>query len=385
MAQVRKRARKGGGSSYLLRWDCPVEERRRSLTLRDAATAYAWKEQIEAATARGERWQPPRPGGAAPLREVTRAYLVDRVTRGTLAPTTARTRASHLDLLHRGLESLNSRRTWRVVHLSRGVLDDLWQWLRSPASAVRVRRRSDRSAMNVIGVLLDVWRWAWERRDELGDVPPVPSWSVRVPPPARSRAATWEQVDALIEALGGGGRRVVAKRGAVSRLVLLLRYTGLRVNEARQARAAWLRGEPGERWLDLPDAASKGGYGGRLVPVHPALEAELQAWGTLDGSGPLVPELDQVADPRKMVRAAWLRSDVPAEVYHRRPFHVLRKTLRTHLVLEGQHPDVIDALLGHSGEGTGARVYTDRLRLLPALRRAVCTVPRHTSPHPVQE
>ena len=376
MAQIRPRKRRDGGRSFLVRWDCPVEGRRRSVSVRDEPTAYAWKAEIEAATARGQRWQPPRPGGAALLEDVTRAYLVDRINRGTMAATTARTAASHLDLIHRGLKVLEPRRRWLVVHLSRRVLDRLWDWLRSPASAERVERRSDRSAAAVMGVLLSVWRWAWQRRDELGDVPPVPDWSVRVAPPPRARAATWSQVDRLLEALQRPGQ-YQARRVPVRRLVLLLRYTGLRFDEGLQASTEWLRGDPGARWLDVPALATKGNYGARLVPLHATLEGELEAWGTFGRAGPLVPGLEDAGRPRGAVRRAWKATDVPADVYRRRPLHVLRHTLRTHLVLEGQHPDAIDALLGHQGQGTGARTYTDRLRLLPVLRQAVATTPPH--------
>lgn len=378
MAQIRTRRRKDGGRSYLIRWDCPIECRRRSVTLRDEPTAYAWKAQIEAATARGERWEPPRPGGAAPVEDVTRAYLVDRVTRGTLAPTTARTRASHLDILQEGLRTLNPRREWRVIHLNRDVLDRLWVWLRSPESARRGERRTDRSALNVIRVLIDVWRWAYNRRAELGEVPPVPDWRVRVAPPQRARAATWSQVDDLVAALRAPSRYAVCREGA-ARLVLLIRYTGLRYDAALKAQTDWICGEPGARWLDVPAAATKGAHGARLIPLHPALEAELQAWGVLNEPGPIARGRNGLGRPRDMALSAWKRTGTPADVYSWRPLHVIRHTLRTHLVLSGQHPDVIDALLGHQGRGTGARTYTDRLSLLPALRRAVATIPPHTT------
>ncbi len=122
-----------------------------------------------------------------------------------------------------------------------------------------------------------------------------------------------------------------------------------------------------------------------VTPIHPLPAEALASWHR---GGPWLvdaPPAERSGEARHLgrtLRRAWSRAGVPRNVWSGRPLHSLRAGVRTHLASSGVHPDVIDALLGHAGAGTGARHYTDRSRLWPLMVEAVATIPPHPRGRP---
>lgn len=96
------------------------------------------------------------------------------------------------------------------------------------------------------------------------------------------RAASWWQVDRMLDAPGVVLPYQVSRApdGVATdwtlRLALLARYTGGRRLELLQVRPADLNLAAGELWLRAE--TTKGQYGGRVIPLHPALLAFARGW-----------------------------------------------------------------------------------------------------------
>lgn len=349
--------------------------RQRQRTARSVVEARRLAVEIGDAVARGEDWSPVEPRRATALDELTEGYLRDLVTRA--APRTVRSYARSLDEWLAWLAATG--RPLDVTSLDRAMLQD-WRAHLLVAPGRHGRVRSTRSAEKIHQPAALAWAWA----STAGRWPDIPA-PRSLPPLRRARAtarrsATWYQVDRMLAELrqvrGYGEARVPAGVAAdwQLRAALLARYTGGRRLELLQLRPADVDLADGRLWIRAE--TTKGEAGGRVVPLHPALAELVVGW--LDGEtlcqAPAL-ELTGRGHVDRSIRRAWRRSGAPPEVYQGQPLHGSRRAMRTHLVREGVHRDVIDLLLGHALGGTGGRVYTDAEALWPALVRAIATVP----------
>lgn len=376
MASIERRA---GG--WRVRWRDPIDGGNRSRQCPDQATAKALARDIEREHALGRSWQPAGPGPVAtPLLEVAAAYLREEAQR--LAPRTLERYGEALDLWLRWVELAGIAPT--VGALTRPHLSDWRTWLVT-APGRHGRLRTAHTAGKLVQVVELMWAWA-EESERWPDVPTARRLRHPSAPRPLVRAPGWEQVDSMLDELHAAaetfGHR--APEGAAPdwcvRLVVLARHLGGRREELLLAR--WDR--LGRDELVLPSSDTKGGYGGRVVPVSSALATWLSRWREADVEdrrrldrivASPVAELDGRGHSDRLIRRAWARAGIEAELWHGRPLHALRRTLRTHLVALGTQADVVDAILGHAGTGTGSRHYTDRSALLPLAAKALATVP----------
>jgi integrase len=309
---------------------------------------------------------------------VGQAYLRDRARR--LAKTTLVFHARSLDLLNRFLgERSRGEGLPTVKQLSREVLADGWEWLLDPATGRHGRGRIPTTARRHI----ELWQLFWEWTHEQDAYNPLVSRPRKIDLPASPQvlpiAPTFEEVDAMIDALATGQKA----REWMLRLALLARYTGGRRTEllllpwtAVNLKAGSIRIDP---------TITKGGYGGRIIPIHPGLAELLHTWpreteSVVGSPDPQPIHQDNLGISLKL-RRAWTRAGIDSSSWAGHPLHSLRATVRTHLVQQLIHPDIIDTLLGHKAGGTGSRHYTDRARLWPRLVEAVAVVPTYRPNH----
>ena len=165
----------------------------------------------------------------------------------------------------------------------------------------------------------------------------------KAPPKARTRAVTWHQLDAVIAQSHGRHRK----------LLVLMRYTGRRVNQAMQL--LWSDVDMKRAILHLRPELGKSTAEkvGREIPMSPHLVAELAMWGTR--SGYLAPIGDKTSrKPRgRDVWRFWERAGIDPMYWRGRPHHAFRKALISCLKAQGIDPEAIEYYVGHDLEIRG--------------------------------
>lgn len=333
----------------------------------DKTTGDRLEREIERALALGRDWEPESARKAARVAEVMRLYIQER----------AQTYAG--GTLLRTSESLEyAKACWGDIlleELTKAHLNQLWAWLRDAANSRKHKhgghagqRSLDTVAKHVQSV--QTW-WKWAAEDErFEDECPLPRRIQLKRDPAKLPSApTWPQCDAMIAELRAEWHRRVA---------VLARYTGARASELFAL--DWRDVDLQERVIRWRPEITKGGYGGRIVPMPKGLAEELAGWGKREGQ--VVAATPRAkAHARDKFRNAWVRAGVPERVYERQPLHGFRKTIETELLAAGVRQQVIDCYLGHKPRGTGQKHYADtRWAWKPMLDAFECipeiTVPR---------
>lgn len=345
MASIEKR-----GEGYRVRWRA-LDGGPRSRQCPDRATARRLKAEVEREQALGRDWTPALAGsGSGPptLAAVVAAYLEDAGRR--LKPGTVARKRAVLGVL---LGFLSADRPALASDLSR---TNLHRW---HASLTHIDRRT---AAAYLAEASTVWRWAFES-DEWGEIVPRPR-SVDpgpVPAPRRIAGPTLEQVDAAI------AEALTRRASWYGRVMLVMRYTGLRAGQVRRLEWADVDLDAGRLVIRGELGKSRGEQRGRVVPLHPSLVAELSGWGRREG--PLV--AGQSTETHRRVMASIWRATgtVP-----RQPLHGIRHAVATHLRSEGVADDVIGALLGHTGSVTREH-YIDPAALWSLMVDAVGKIP----------
>jgi len=227
------------------------------------------------------------------------------------------------------------------------------------------RERKLSTRRKAVEVVQLAWQWAWDE-DEYGEYVPRPR-TIKMPtqPNDPVVAPTWAEMDACVD----------AAEGHLRQLALMLRFTGLRVQQVMgllwddvdlKKGVLRIRGELGKTRSERQ---------GRLIPVSRHLIEIMATWGRREGW--IVPskrkkggERERVARSREMV-AAWKRADVSPDIWRGRPHHAFRKGFSSGLKRVGADDEAVEFLLGHS---LGLRgVYNDP-NALP-LREAVDMIP----------
>lgn len=250
--------------------------------------------------------------------------------------------------------------------LSRGVLEAY------RAHLLKDRKRS--TAAKHLGPLQLMWAWAYDQDDRPGWDGVIPrARKVELPRPARRTivAPSWAQWDRMMLEL---------RTEWTWRLGVLVRYTGMRRSAALLV--DWQDVNLRRRELRVRDETSKGGYSGRLIPLHPALQMQLAAWGPQHAGLVLGAPAGEVLAAQRQgrgkadhhFRGAWQRArqaeevrrvagcafiDLPEALFKGRPIHCARSMLESELARKGVAQESIDALLGHAAQGTGQRYYRD--------------------------
>jgi len=218
------------------------------------ASARRLQVEIEEEIALGRDWQS-RGLGATPapaLREVVERYVREIVR--VHAPATALVTARDLDIWIRWLDTTKDDEESRVDVLSKAMLSDYYD---CSEKGRHDRPRKPVTRKKLVHAVERFWRWAYDE-DDLGGFVSRPR-SLRMPtgPGSPTMAPTWEEMDAC----------VLAAEGPTYQLAVVLRYTGLRVQQVM-----------GLLWSDLDMAdrnlVIRGELGksrqeqqGRIIPV----------------------------------------------------------------------------------------------------------------------
>lgn len=260
-----------------------------------------------------------------------------------------------------------------------------------------VRRKSVAYANMSVTRLLKVWKILADHTDYAGIVA-RPPWALElpgIPGAGRVFAATWEELDSVIQLLSNPWHRKVA---------CIARYTGLRSGQVVRLRREdfdvsglllTVRGELGKTRHErqgrvvpfsehlLADAAwLPGRQPGPLFPPEEVLDTRMalavQAFRRKNGSRTLpVSHLNVGTSFTNGMRRAWERSGLDQRLFARRPGHAFRIGFRTNLVASGADRFAIDFLLGHQSNGsTGDHRYTASWAVREEVVEAVALIPR---------
>lgn len=356
MASISKR-----NSGYRVRWRDP-DGQERSRQCPDRATARRLKQEVERTFAEGRRWEPRDACALPDLRAILAAYISSRAL--ALAPGTAERYARNLELFLKWLRSREGARARLHPHLlSRGLLEEFYSDL--AGNGRHGRPREDSTRLKIIEVLQLAWKWAYND-DELGQFVPRPrTIEMKRKEGQATVAPTWVEMDAVIHSFEADAWH--------HRLAMVLRFTGLRVQQALQL--LWddfdfdretlrIRGELGKSRQEMR---------GRIIPVSAHLMDIIAGWGRREGYLLTTNRRgirERLARPRDMERA-WKRAGVREPAWKGRPHHAFRKGFISELRRAGADADAVEFLVGHSLGLKG--VYTDPTAL--PLREAIAKIP----------
>ena len=282
-----------------------------------------------------------------------------------LRPNTAVRYARALDLFIRYLEQVHgSGAPLPPSLLTRSLLAEWHTALKH--DGLHGRPRQDATRRKLVEVVQLAWTWLYDNDESGAAIPPPRKIRMAREPAAPTVAPTWAEMDACIAALQSWQRD----------LAVLLRFTGLRVQQAMyltwddldlRARCLRVRGELGKSPQERR---------GRVLPVSAHLADELVRWPVGDEPWLVLSSRHRGGDRERMARArdlrrAWRRAGVREEAWRGRPHHSFRKGFVSELRRAGADADAVEFLVGHS---LGLRgIYTDPTAL--PLRAAVDLIP----------
>jgi integrase len=332
MASVHQR-----GDRWVVRWRDAGGRgaRAHAITVSSERNALRLKVEIEDAIDRHGRYEPRRAGSATALEVIAVDYVQHLARR--CAPSTVENVARQLELFRRwaGAGALADD----VLSFAR--LSDYHATLGDPEQGRHQHARGPETVRKYVEAVERLWAWAWQRqaRGDYHGVPQPDSLDLVRAPAPRREAPTWAQMDAAIGVSSGWHER----------LFIVLRCTGLRVQQALGLRWDDVEDRAGVWWLRVRPELGKSRQErrGRLVPLAPVLVEHLAGWGRRDGWLLDCPREDRQARARDADRA-WTRAGVPAAVWQGRGHHAFRAGFQSELRRLGVDVDVIEHLVGHS-------------------------------------
>lgn len=379
MASIRKRGRK-----YIVRWRDP-DGTERIRTVPDFDTAKKLQRDVERTVALGRRWEPADRHALPELAVITRVEGEERITAGLVhdyladrarlfGSETVRSYSRALALFVAQIRSENpTRRRLTVDLLTKEAVGRFYDQLIADGRAISTARLR-------VTPLQGMWEWGYED-DRYGDYLGRPR-RLEMPTPVYTpaRAPTWAEMDACIWAAWRMARRKTSpgrypniERMWRYRLAILLRFTGLRVDQAM--RLTWddvdidrgtlvVRGELGK---------SRQERAGRIVPLSEHLLEHLAGWGVREGWLVAPNKTDRGSISWRMARI-WSQSGVPEAVWKGHPHHTFRKGFTSSLKRLGADTEAVEYLVGHSTKGARAHYLDpdalplrDVVALIPAL------------------
>lgn len=326
------------GGKFWVRWrEGGRGGRNRSVTVSTRKAAERLKVEIEEALERHGTWEPRRAGRSTPLGLILADYVAHSVR--AHKPNTTRRLAQILELFRRWI---GDRAT--VEELTYEVLSDYHAHLQRPETGRHLHRRGAETVRRHIEAVELIWRWAWEgqARGSYHGVRQPARLGLRREPGAVKRAPTWAEMDAAIGVSDGWQHD----------LYLVLRCTGLRVQQALALRWSDLR--PDEGLLHIRPELGKSGQErrGRWVPVAPVLLRVLDAFPRVDEHLIGCARRERIARARDAARA-WQRAGVDPAVCAQ-PHHAFRAGFVSGLARLGADREAVEYLVGHAG-GVRAR------------------------------
>ncbi|HND31749.1 MAG TPA: tyrosine-type recombinase/integrase [Myxococcota bacterium] len=353
---------------------------------RTRTIALQLQREVEDSAALGKSYQPlPEP---ADMRGIAVAWLKSGKEQGR-REATLRHRASLLE-------------DWIVWWGERPISDLSLARLEEYSRSLPAEGRQASTRHRKVLVVEQLWTWAWQRRGEYPGLPEPARLTGEggLAPPApvvASAAPTWLEVDRMISHLLIPWHRKAA---------LLMRYLGLRTSQVCGLRWSDLDVERGVLRVRSGVRGAKKGRS-RVVPIHPALSAELRAWPRPEDASALVfPRRykDKDKQPRQgpyrgdalvePFRRAWTLAEVPVDRWdipdgddpdlergHGSPTHAIRRCIRSELLRAGVQEAVALHLVGHSSGHTAAayvpETSPEQSPWWPRLLAAVMMIPPH--------
>jgi len=276
--------------------------------------------------------------------------------------------ARNLDLFERFLSSnVGPADQLYPEVLSKRLLAEFYDDLATGGLHGRPRKQS--TQRKIVEVVQLAWAWAYDD-DTLGDDVPRPR-RLRMPRDEGrlTVAPTWDEMDRCIHQC----------RGWQKDLTTILRFTGLRVQQAMSLKWTDFDLETGVLSIRGELGKSRQERRGRVIPVSPHLVQLLATWPrrsewVVQSSRSMGGSRERMARARDVGRA-WARAGV-REAAWKQPHHCFRKGFISELKRAGADTDAVEYLVGHS---LGLRgVYTDPDAL--PLRKAVGEIPALREP-----
>lgn len=363
MASVEKR-----GPKYVVRWRT-LAGKERSRRAPDAATAKRLRAEIERSIALGQDWEPQELVEEPEVLTLLELDEDDRIAGGLFADFLEARRAllaagtlRHYDRALRRFAAWLAARHPKATELGLELLtrDALAAWFGSLVDPQREGGPLDvATARLYVTAVFSAWEWA-EDSDAYGESVKRPR-RPELPVPRRSPAVapSWAEMDAVIAAayrLAAGAQHERDRRGYTwrGRLLLLLRYTGLRVDE-QAMRLLWSDVDFERRELLIRGELGKSARerSGRIVPLSAHLLEQMGGWGPREGYLLAPHKACRTSSPRIMAEV-WKASGVSTRIWaaengrgKTQVHHAFRKGLKTGLGRLGVASDVRDFLLGH--------------------------------------
>jgi len=339
VSSIRRRDKK-----WQVRWQGP-DGRSRSRTASTAKEARSIARQVDADPGTfDEPAKPRRVGqrGARPaltLRDLHQAYLSDLKRIGRKANTLYRY-ATILSVWERWLQ-LTFKRLPPPDVLSKQLLRDHYDWLLE--TGLHGKPRGPETARKHMVTIQNCWAWAVLEDDWSDITPPARRLALQRPPTTPAVAPTWAEMD----------RAILAAPPAQARLAVLLRFTGLRVQQAMELRWEDFDLDRAELTIRGELGKSLSERGGRVIPISHHLVGRLRADDWEKEGSFVVPsnriqgERERKARARDMA-AAWARAGVREAAWRKQPHHAFRKGFTSGLHLEGADVEAVEYLIGHS-------------------------------------
>ncbi|MDP2312851.1 MAG: tyrosine-type recombinase/integrase [Pseudomonadota bacterium] len=259
MASLDKR-----NGEWRVRWRDP-DGKARSRQCPTKAAAQALIREVEDAFALGRRWEPRDARPQTDIRTLLKDYAEECAR--VLRPGTAVRYALGLDLWLRYLDKVHGKGAPLPPSvLTRKMLADWYGDLKH--GGLHGRDRSDATRRKIVEVGQLAWKWMYDN-DESGAEIPAPR-TLRMAREAASPtvAPTWAEMDTVIGALDGWHQR----------LAIVLRFTGLRCQQAMGLRWADVDLARGRLTIRGELGKSRQEQRGRIVPISPHLVAILRNW-----------------------------------------------------------------------------------------------------------
>ena len=365
--------------------------------------AELWARQISAAHAAGKEWLPPDEQAEVEreptVRDVLRGWLKGWVETDKLdrdqgkSPNTLRTYENNLKLFIRFIQQTEGRSIAAIPanRVGTHTLVGYHRWLLRPDTSRAMNRpRKPSTAYKLVSVATQPFNWAAKTDPFRGRVFPL-----GVPDEVRRRRPARPNFE--VPSFSQGAAAVGAARGWVRRAMVLLYFTGLRI-DSQVMHLEWRHFDivRDDAYLDLEPRLGKSlsEQAGRRVPISNHLRDELRRWADEDGIDPSCPPVFGDAKfivqitafekrrPKKEralrgrdVKRAWVRAG-QWDPRFGQPSHCFRKMLKEGLLSEDADPLAVSLLVGHKVDSSTGLSYARPDRWLKdKMRAAVEKIP----------
>lgn len=315
---------------YQVRWRDP-DGRQRCKETTTLAAARDLVRIVQRSEDLGERYEPRGIRAEPDIEEVAKRWIRDLAS--SHEASTIEAHGHRLDLFVRWLRTRHRRGPLRLDLLSLPLIKEYHAELDGFEGKRRVLSSRNKYTRSVH----QLWRWAFED-DTFGEFTPrAKTLRLKAPPAAHARALPWSDID----------RVVGLAHGRHKQLLTVLRYTGLRVDQAMQLE--WADFDLGAATLYVRPELGKTRTEkiGRLLPISPHFVAELAGWGVREGF--VVPAgLKESREGRG--RDVWRffeRAEIDPKFWRQRPHHAFRLAFETNLKAAGVDTEAVEFYVGH--------------------------------------